>query len=294
MGRGRVAIWAAATALAVAGLSFAQSRSRDRAASAPPPATAPAAGPRVAADESTPRGTLKVLLGAMQDADEQKLKSILMSHSPLEERMVDAIVKRADAEKRFRGAVEKAYGAGGLRTMGNDSEAMNAASIAQIDSADERVDGDLAYVSAGQGSEMRLQKLNGTWKVPVAQMASAPAERDAAAAAAADQQAPPGATQPGNSNLPTTAPTAPAADGTAGKEKAIEEKLDDEKLAVQIMNDISSEIDQGKYKTPQEARDAIQMKMMVEMMKRYGANQPQPAVPGGATTQPTTEPSRTS
>ena len=32
----------------------------------------------------------------------------------------------------------------------------------------------------------------------------------------------------------------------------------------------------------------------LEMMKRYGANQPQPAVPGGATTQPTTEPSRTS
>ena len=47
--------------------------------------------------------------------------------------------------------------------------------------------------------------------------------------------------------------------------------VDDEKLAVQIINDMTGEIEAGKYKTPQEAADAIRMKMMVEMMKRNGA-----------------------
>src|SRR3954471_7853982 len=111
MGKGRVALLAAAAALAAAGWSLGQSRSRGERAAPPPPTTAPAAAPRVPADESTPRGTLKGLLGARQAADEQKLKSIFLTHSLLEERMVEAIVKRADAEKRFRGAVEKAYGA---------------------------------------------------------------------------------------------------------------------------------------------------------------------------------------
>jgi hypothetical protein len=255
------------------------------------PATHPASAP-VAVDDSTPRGALKMLLSAMQSADADKLHALLVSRSPLEQRMVDAIVKRADAERRFRGAVEKAYGATGARALVNDSEAQTAAGMAQLDSAEERVEGEVAHVNAGEGSDMRLQKIDGKWRVPIAQFAASPAERDAAAAAA--QQAPAATTQGANS-----APaTAPAGDGTAGKEKAIEDRLEDEKIALRVIDEMTDEINQGKYKTPQEAADAIRMKSMVEMMKRGGAaapGQPQ-GQPSGQppSTQPTTEPSRTS
>jgi hypothetical protein len=226
-----------------------------------------------------------MLLGALQDADAQELRTLFLARSPLEERMVEAIVTRAEAEKRFRAAVQKAYGQNGAGILVNDTEAHNAASIAQIDSADEKIEGDRAFVAAGQGSEMQLLRADGRWKVPVSELATSPAEREAAAAAA--QQGPGSATQPGAAP-PATGPTG---DGIAGREKAIEQRLDDEKLAVQIMNDVSSEIDQGKYKTPQEARDAIQMKMMVEAMKRYGATQPAPGAPAAP---PATEPSKSS
>lgn len=253
------------------------------------PPTQPASAP-VAVDDSTPRGTLKMLLSAMQAGDADKLHALLVARSPLEQRMVDAIVKRADAEKRFRAAVEKAYGATGARALVNDSEAQTAAGLAQLDAAEEKIEGEVAHVNAGEGSDMRLQKIEGKWRVPIAQFAASPAEKDAAAAA--DQQ--PGATTQGASAAPATAP---ASDGIAiaGKEKAIEDRLEDEKVALRVIDEMTDEINQGKYKSPQEAADAIRMKSMVEMMKRGPAApaQGQPQAPGAAT-QPATEPSRTS
>jgi len=294
MRKGQMLTLAALAALTTAGWSLAQPRQQQPSPQQPnarqpqpavaPPSTGPnAAAAPVALDDATPRGALKVLLSAMQTADADKLHALLLARSPLEERMVDAIVKRADAEKRFRGAVEKAYGAEGARALVNDNEAQNAAGMAQLDAAEEKVEGEQAHVAAGQGSDMRLQKVNGKWRVPIAQFAASPAEKDAAAAA--DQQGPGAASQgpPPSTN--------PAGDGIAGKEKAIEQKLDDEKLAVQIINDMTGEIEAGKYKTPQEAADAIRMKMMVEMMKRNGAAPDAGQAPGAPATQPATEPS---
>src|SRR5436190_23264521 len=108
MGKGQIRTAPAAAALVLtalaalttAGWSFAQQPAQPPST---PPTTAPNAGARagggaapVAVDDSTPRGALKMLLSAMQSADTEKLHVLLVAHSPLEERMVDAIAKRAD------------------------------------------------------------------------------------------------------------------------------------------------------------------------------------------------------
>ncbi len=183
------------------------------------------------ADPSSPRGTLEALVGAMQAGDAGKIKTLIATTNPTEEKMVDAMATMAVSQKRFRSAAQAEYGESAKELTG-DTEAGTAEGLAKIDVAAETINGDTATVDpTGQPGvpPLTLKKINGRWQIPISELARG-----------VDQ---------------TT----------------IQQRLDDLAFMSQMMNESADEVSKGMYKTPKDAGEAIKSKMMVAMMKRANA-----------------------
>jgi hypothetical protein len=196
--------------------------------------TAPAAAPTtqsVPADQTTPRGALKSLVGAMQTGDAARIKSLIATTNPTEDKMVDAMTAMSLAQKHFRTAAQTAYGDSAKELTG-DTEAGTAAGLAKIDAAPEIITGDTATVDpTGQPGvpPMKLAKIDGQWRIPISELARG-----------VDQA-------------------------------AIQQRLDDLGSMSKMMDESADEVSKGMYKTPKDAGEAIKSKMMVAMMKRANA-----------------------
>ena len=180
------------------------------------------------ADPASPRGTLEALIGAMQAGDTAKIKTLIATTNPTEEKMVDAMATMAVSQKKFRTAAQTAYGDGAKELTG-DTEAGTAEGLAKIDAAPESINGDTATVDpSGQPgvAPLRLKKVDGQWRIPVSELARG-----------VDQA-------------------------------TIQQRLDDLAFMSKMMDESSDEVSRGMYKTPKDAGEAIKSKMMVAMMKR--------------------------
>jgi len=197
----------------------------------------------VPADPSSPRGALKALVGAMQVGDVAKIKSLIATTNPTEEKMVDAMATMAVSQKKFRTAARAAYGDGATELVGN-TEADAAAGLAKIDTAPEAINGDTATVDPNERPDippMTLKKIDGQWRIPISELAR----------------------------------------GVDPSE--IQQRLDDLSLLSRMMDESADEVSKGMYKTPKDATEAINSKMMVAMMKRANAatqSTTQPAADG--------------
>jgi len=183
------------------------------------------------ADPASPRGTLEALVGAMQAGDASKIKTLIATTNPTEEKMVDAMATMAVSQKRFRSAAEAEYGDSAKELTG-DTEAGTAEGLAKIDAAPETINGDTATVDpTGQPgvAPLTLKKVNGQWRIPISELARG-----------VDQN-------------------------------TIQQRLDDLAFMSQMMNESADEVSKGMYKTPKDAGEAIKSKMMVAMMKRANA-----------------------
>ena len=132
--------------------------------------TAPASAPVVAVDLNSPRGTLKVLLAAIQTGDPEGIKKVIHATNPTETKMVDAMAHRVSAENNFRQAAIKAFGADAAKQLVGDPES-NEANMAQIDAANETVQGDSAVVDTGRTEPTKLTKVDGQWRLPASELA---------------------------------------------------------------------------------------------------------------------------
>jgi len=79
-------------------------------AQATQPLTAPGTAPAVAADTTTPKGTLKLLSAAMEQGDAEAMRRLMLAADPVEQRMVAAQVGQAEAFARFRHALVATFG----------------------------------------------------------------------------------------------------------------------------------------------------------------------------------------
>ena len=132
-------------------------------------ATQPAAAPAVAADTTTPKGTLKLLSDAMEQGDVEAMRRLMLAADPVEQKMVAAQVAQADAFARFRKALVATFGQPAL------DELLGAAPTAAqrnavFDAAPEKLDGDRATVSVEQDS-YELKKVDGRWLLTFTTMA---------------------------------------------------------------------------------------------------------------------------
>jgi hypothetical protein len=131
---------------------------------------APAAAPE--ADPTTPKGALKLLAAALRDGDAERIRQVMYATNPAEVRMVAAMADMARAMAELQKVAVKAFGEEGAQEIVGDSRATDAEGRARIDAADVRVQGDTAtvVVSEGQDAPVTLRRVNGQWKVPMAEL----------------------------------------------------------------------------------------------------------------------------
>ena len=208
---------------------------------APAAATMPTSAPSVAIDPSTPRGALKSLINAMETGDGDKLRSLIATTNPSEDKMVSAMAEMSQAQKKFRDAASSAFGNDATQLTGDTSSA-SAEGMSKIDAAKETINGDSAIVDSGPKSgtpPLTLTKSGGTWKIPIQQL-SRGIDAD-----------------------------------------SINQRLGDLSMMTGLINESATEIGKGTYKTPQEAGKAIQAKMMTYAMQRSAAASQPTTAPAG-------------
>jgi hypothetical protein len=157
------------------------------------PATRPASGPATqpAPDLSTPKAALRVLAAALHDGDGARLREVLETTNPAEERMIGAIAETAAAFNRLHATAAKAFGDAAAARFTGETEEQYAQSLARIDAAEVTIEGDRAavrYPGAAE-PEYELRRVDGRWRVPMSQFSKGadPATLDARVAEAAGQ-----------------------------------------------------------------------------------------------------------
>lgn len=132
------------------------------------PATAPTSAPF---DQSTPKGTLKVLSRALDAGDRKTILQILSAASDSDRKLADATADLAEANVQMRRAAIKAFGEVKSRALGVDPEALSAG-FTRIDTATEAITGDSAIVTqpGNEGPPMSLVKTDNQWRLPVAEL----------------------------------------------------------------------------------------------------------------------------
>jgi len=199
---------------------------------------------------SSPRGTMKVLLNAITHGDAEGIRKVIFVASPIEQKMVDSLVARADATHRFQDAAIKQFGKEGAKALVGNSEAESAMAISRIDEMQESVQGESATISPqpgqGPGDAMKFKKVDGSWRVP-------------------------------------------ASEFVAGQDvTAIEQGMDDMNFGAGLMNQYANDITSGKYETAEKAGEEIRKQMSVALMKRMAEHQAGAA--SQPTTAPSTRP----
>jgi hypothetical protein len=205
------------------------------------------------ADPASPRGALESLVGAMQAGDADKIKSLIATTNPTEDKMVDAMATMSVSQKKFRTAAQAAYG-DSAKDLTGDTEAGTAAGLAKIDAAPQTINGETATVDPSGGDQtmagqatpppLTLKKINGHWEIPIGELARG-----------VDQN-------------------------------TIKQRLDDLAFMSKMMDESADEVAKGMYKTPKDAGEAIKTKMMAAMMQRANAatqqSATQPSAPPAA------------
>ena len=140
-----------------------------------PPGPAARPAPATASgdpDPTTPKGSLKLLATALRDGDAEGIRQVMHAANPSEVRMVTAMADMAKAMAALQKAAVKRFGEDGAKEVVGDARATDADGRARIDSADVRVQGDVATVIMPEGEDapVVLRKVNGRWKVPMAEM----------------------------------------------------------------------------------------------------------------------------
>ena len=146
-----------------------------RAANAPAPVTtkpdpkrattAPTSAP---IDQTTPKGTLKLLARALEAGDRKMLLEVFDAGSATEKKIAEATASLAEATAELRRASFKAFGEEASRPLGMEAagEAM-----ARVDSSIEKIDGDKATVTSPLDStdSLMLVQRDKKWRVPMSQ-----------------------------------------------------------------------------------------------------------------------------
>ncbi|HVT88269.1 MAG TPA: hypothetical protein VHD56_05420 [Tepidisphaeraceae bacterium] len=129
--------------------------------------TAPATQP-IAADQTTPQGTLVILTRAMQSGDSASAKPLLHSVKPDEASLADMLIQSIDVNSQYKKAVAKSFGADiADRMAGSDADETEAE--ARIGKAKVTISGDSAIVeSEPAGDPIKLIQVDGKWKISIA------------------------------------------------------------------------------------------------------------------------------
>jgi hypothetical protein len=184
---------------------------------ATPPTTEPI-------EPTTPKGALKSLAIAMDAGDRERIRNLMYTTSPIERKMIDVTSDMAVAIADLKHLMTKRYGEVATQIAMNESPDALPQSLAKIDSAEQKVDGDLAVInlSAAMPREsMSLVRTGDYWKISVPQQIK-------------DEGLTP---------------------------EQVDEKIATVSSQSRIIRDLTTEVTAGKYPTAADAASALREKM---------------------------------
>ncbi len=181
---------------------------------------APAATP-AAADQTTPKATLKSLAIATQTADRATLRACFHAADATEEKIADLTADVAVALTRLRDAARSRFGDAGAKEFNGNIP--DAAHLERIEAAVEAIDADTATVTVktaeNRAELMHLVRIDGKWKLSVAKFVA------------------------------------------GLKPDEVTGKLSAMRLTGRLLADLTGEVTAGKYKSAQLASEALRRKI---------------------------------
>lgn len=144
-------------------------------------AAAPSTTPAASLDQSTPKALLRSFFASRGEVDETTLRSLLHAATPLEQKILDSVVQVELANARLRSAERERFGAAGVTTTTPSvasSQGLDVDTIEDIAALTETIEGDRATISSPMNAEITMQliRVDGKWKLPVAEQAGRPVD----------------------------------------------------------------------------------------------------------------------
>jgi hypothetical protein len=132
--------------------------------------TLPTTQAGVSVDQSTPRGTLKVLTSAMESGDGAKIRAVFQAETPLEEQMATAMSQMAEAIVKMRKAALAKFKENAVSLTGDPTALFK--ELARLDTVEETIEGDTAKVTPNaNGKPIVMRRVGDDWKIPISEIA---------------------------------------------------------------------------------------------------------------------------
>lgn len=132
------------------------------------PSTNPTTAPVVPADQTTPRGAVKMFFAANIRGDGPGLQSLLLGENPAEDGLIAAMGEQKTADHDLADALQAKFPQEMKVDPAKRADEQVALVGPQIDAADEHVEGDTATVSGrGGGKPFTLKRVDGRWRIPL-------------------------------------------------------------------------------------------------------------------------------
>lgn len=199
------------------------------------PTTSPATLP--AADQTTPKGALRMLFTATDAGDAAVIRSVLYTASPLEEKMAKTMAELSSAMATLQSAIGTTFGGDQARVQADNRAAASRIRDELLAKLTEAIDGDHAVVkldAMGNFQPMEFKKIDGQWKVLI-----------------------------GKSLEKTDAAT-------------VEKQLDATAIQVKVIRDVAADVSAGKFKTVADVKQTMDAKVRQALMQ-YVQEQSKPA-----------------
>jgi len=119
-------------------------------------------------DQSSPKALLRSFFASRGDVDEAEIRALLHATNPVEQKMLDSVVKIELARSRLRDAEQQKLGRVTTAPVAS-SLVIDPSTIEDLNSLEERITGDRATVSSA-GMSMEFVRIDGKWKLPIASL----------------------------------------------------------------------------------------------------------------------------
>jgi len=123
----------------------------------------------IAAEPSTPKGTLLLVSRALAVGDTATARQLIHAVTPQDQQLLDLLMSRTQANANFRRAAAAAFGAEAASQLAADPAAELAQSEQRIRQANVALDGDMATVQM-DNNRIELLRQQGQWKLAMSNL----------------------------------------------------------------------------------------------------------------------------
>ncbi|HWP41292.1 MAG TPA: hypothetical protein VNL70_10240 [Tepidisphaeraceae bacterium] len=123
----------------------------------------------IAPEPSTPKGTLLLVSRALAVGDTATARQLIHAVTPQDQKLLDLLMSRTQANANFRRAAADAFGAEAASQLAADPAAELAQSEQRIRQADVAIDGDQATVQM-DNNRIELLRQQGQWKLAMSNL----------------------------------------------------------------------------------------------------------------------------